>query len=132
MDSAFSYVKDHGLKSQDEYPYKAVNQVCAAPNGGSIKISGLVDVPGCDNLWNALHATPVSVAVDATYWSLYKNGVFSNCGAAVNHGVLLVGGNENYWRIKNSWDITWGENGYIRLARGNTCAVCNYPSYPTL
>jgi C1A family cysteine protease len=81
---------------------------------------------------NALSARPISVAVDASNWSLYKSGILSNCGAAVNHGVLLVGATDAFWRIKNSWATSWGENGFIRLARGNTCAVCNYPSYPTI
>lgn len=131
MDSAFQYVKDHGLQTEQEYPYKAVNQPCAA-DGGNYKISGFVDVPGCDNLKNALSGRPVSVAVDASTWSLYKSGVLSKCGTAVNHGVLVVGATDDYWKIKNSWSGSWGENGFIRLAAGNTCAVCNYPSYPTL
>eukprot|EP00178_Gracilaria_changii_P012372 TRINITY_DN3500_c0_g2_i1.p1 TRINITY_DN3500_c0_g2~~TRINITY_DN3500_c0_g2_i1.p1 ORF type:complete len:259 (-),score=11.58 TRINITY_DN3500_c0_g2_i1:30-806(-) len=131
MDSAFQYVRDHGLSSQDEYPYRAVNQQCQKDSGDT-KISGFVDVPGCSNLDNALTRAPISVAVDATNWSLYAGGVFSNCAGNINHGVLVVGSNNDYWKIKNSWGTGWGESGFIRLAKGNTCAVCNYPSYPTL
>jgi len=131
MDSAFQYVIDHGITTQDLYPYVARNQACAV-DGGNIKIKSFVDVPGCDNLANSVSARPVSVAVDAGQWSLYKGGVLSSCTANVNHGVLLVGYTDAFWKIKNSWGQAWGENGYIRLARGNTCAVCSYPSYPTL
>jgi hypothetical protein len=56
----------------------------------------------------------------------------SQCNTAINHGVLVVGVTDDYWIVKNSWGTTWGENGYIRLAKGNTCAVCQYPSYPVL
>lgn len=131
MDSAFEYVIAKGITTQDAYPYVARDQACKT-DGGANKITGYVDVPGCDNLLNALNNRPVSVAVDASNWSLYRTGVLSNCGTAINHGVLLVGVTGDYWRIKNSWGGSWGESGFIRLARGNTCAVCGYGSYPTV
>lgn len=73
---------------------------------------------------------PVSVAVDATNWSRYSSGVFNNCSTRLNHGVTLVGASDDYWRIKNSWSTSWGEQGFIRLSRGNTCGICNMASYP--
>ncbi len=129
MDNAFKFVKDHGIVHEDEYPYKAVKQNCAK-TGGAFKISGYTDIKNCNDLANALNGRPVSVAVDATNWSSYKTGVFNNCATRLNHGVLLVGVTDQYWRIKNSWATSWGENGFIRLARGNTCGVCNVASYP--
>lgn len=131
MDSAFSYVKDHGLVSEDAYSYTARDGACRI-DSGPIKISGFIDVPGCDNLANALNGRPISVAVDASNWSLYGGGVFNNCGTGINHGVLAVGATGAWWKIKNSWGQGWGEGGFIRLAPGNTCAVCGYGSYPTL
>lgn len=130
MDSAFGYARDKGLTTTAEYPYTARDGACAK-DSGSYKIGSYVDVPGCDNLINALQARPVSVAVDASVWGQYKGGVVSNCGTSVNHGVLLVGATDQFWKIKNSWGAAWGESGFVRLARGNTCAVCSYPSYPT-
>jgi C1A family cysteine protease len=62
--------------------------------------------------------------VDAVNWSHYSSGVFNNCGQKTDHAVLLVGVVGGAWKIKNSWGITWGEQGYIRLAGGNTCGVC--------
>lgn len=132
MDSAFQYVIDKKIGITAEYPYTARDGVCKAPASTRITQKGFVDVAGCDNLINALAARPISVAVDASVWSSYRSGILSNCGTAVNHGVLLVGATDDYWRIKNSWAASWGESGYIRLKRGNTCAVCSYPSYPTV
>jgi len=86
---------------------------------------------GCTLLANALNNRPISVAVDATNWSPYKTGIFNDCATALNHGVFLVGSTNDYWKIKNSWSASWGEQGYIRLSRGNTCGICNQPTYPT-
>jgi hypothetical protein len=95
------------------------------------KIDDHVPVPAtCDALLNALSGRPISVAVDATNWSPYKSGIFSNCETTLNHGVLLTGVSDNYWVIKNSWDTTWGEKGYMRLAKGNTCGICAQAAYP--
>jgi C1A family cysteine protease len=131
MDQAFAYIRDKKIATQEKYPYTARDGACKT-GLGEWSLTGFVDVAGCDNLINALAARPVSVAVDASVWSSYRSGVLSSCGTAVNHGVLLVGATEAFWRIKNSWGAAWGETGFIRLARGNTCAVCSYPSYPTI
>lgn len=131
MDSAFEFTIDNGLTTTAAYPYVARDQACSI-KGGNYKLSSYVDVTGCDNLFNALNARPVSVAVDASVWSPYRSGILSNCGLNVNHGVLLIGATDDYWKIKNSWGTAWGEQGLIRIARGNTCAICQYPSYPVL
>jgi C1A family cysteine protease len=132
MDSAFDYIADNGIAQESDYPYVARDQACKKTPRALNKIALYVDTPGCDNMVNALNRNPVSVAVDASNWSPYRGGVFSNCATNVNHGVLLVGVSDSYWKIKNSWGTGWGESGFIRIARGNTCAICQYPSYPVL
>lgn len=129
MDNAFKFVKDKGIVTEAEYPYKAVKQNCAIATG-PFKITGYTDIKNCNTLASELVGRPISVAVDATNWSPYKTGVFNNCKTALNHGVLLVGVTDQYWHVKNSWGATWGESGFIRLARGNTCGICNDASYP--
>jgi hypothetical protein len=68
----------------------------------------------------------LAVSVDATNWSPYRSGVFSNCAGSINHNVFAVGIVGGNWKIKNSWGRGWGEYGFIRLAGGNTCGLCAY------
>ena len=132
MDSAYEYIIDHGVASEADYPYTARDGVCDNTHERTQPMVDYVDLSGCDDLQNALDKQPISVAVDASNWGLYRGGVMTNCKTAINHGVVLVGVTDDYWIVKNSWSTSWGEAGYIRLAKGNTCAICQYPSYPIL
>lgn len=123
--SALKFVKDHGITTESAYAYTAKDGTCKATTG-SFKISGYNNNSGCNGLSSALQSMPVSVTVDATNWSKYSSGVFSNCGTGINHAVLLVGATGSNWKIKNSWGSGWGESGFIRLSLGNTCGVCAY------
>ena len=129
MDNAFKFVKDHGIVHEDEYTYTAKKGTCTKTSG-AFKISGFTDIKDCNTLATAIAGRPISVAVDATNWSQYKSGTFSTCAKQLNHGVLLVGVTDQFWKVKNSWGAAWGESGYIRLVRGNTCGICNVASYP--
>lgn len=132
MDDAFQYVQANGITTEDAYPYTAVDGTCQT-QGGAFKNGGYQDVPqgDVDQLAAAVNGRPVSIAVDAENWQMYSSGVFSDCNDSLDHGVLLVGYSSDYWIVKNSWAESWGENGYIRLARGNTCGLANSASYPT-
>lgn len=128
--SALNYVKDKGITSESDYPYKAHTNSCVK-NGGDFHIAGYSSYSGCTNLANALASHPVSVTVDARNWPHYASGVFTNCGSQIDHAVLAVGMTSSYWKIKNSWGTSWGESGYIRIGSGNTCGICHYPGiYP--
>jgi len=159
MDDAFDWISSNGgLCSEEIYPYISgttqkngmCQNYCKLVSGSEIK--KYIDViPNSDNaMMNALVKQPVSVAVDATNFQFYKNGIFTGkCGTELNHGVLLVGySTENdldYYILKNSWDTTWGINGYMYLGKGlnpetnksyndgaGQCGVLSMASYPLL
>jgi C1A family cysteine protease len=133
MDSAYDYIQDNGISTSDAYPYTARNGKCKDEVARSIKMASYVDInDGCESLRNALQSRPVAVAVDASAWGSYKSGIISQCGTTINHGVLVVGLTDSYWKVKNSWGTLWGESGFVRLAPNNICAICNFPSYPIL
>jgi C1A family cysteine protease len=152
MDSAFSWaIEHHGLCTEAAYPYESGKTVkagtCLDTTCGDkyAPILGFVDVAAKDDaLRTALNIGPVSVAIEAdqSSFQLYKSGVFTGpCGTTLDHGVLAVGyGTENglgYYRVKNSWGTTWGDEGYIRIQsdvtqEGGLCGILNGPpSYPT-
>ncbi len=56
-----------------------------------------------------------------------------NCGNSLDHCVQLVGygtdAGTNYWSVRNSWGVSWGEVGYIRVERDkNLCGIADEPT----
>jgi cathepsin L len=147
MDSAFEYVIDNGLCSEVDFPYEARDNTCSICPNSAVKFSSCIDVTPRNQLHlkQAVAKGPVSIAIEAdtSVFQHYTGGVISSslCGTNLDHGVLIVGyGTESdgtdYWIVKNSWGETWGENGYVRIARSDdenssgVCGVAMQPSFP--
>merc|ERR1711977_767308 len=83
-------------------------------------------------------ARVVSVAIEADkrVFQHYTSGVIDSrlCGKKLDHGVTLVGYNSQAWIVKNSWGPTWGDHGYVQIAKNseNICGIMSQPSYPKL
>ena len=151
----WDYVKANGgLTSESCYPYTSgtttstgsCKKTCSSV--ANTKIAGQVVVtPYSDSaMMNALYVNPVSVAIEADTraFQTYSSGVFANtgCGTTLDHAVVLVGwGTEtagDYYILRNSWGKTWGDSGYMKLARGSAygkageCGVLSKPYYPVV
>jgi len=148
MDNAFEFInKNGGIATEESYPYTSGSGVTGSCNSAkatnkAVTVSAFTDVPKGDEdaLKSAVAKQPVSVAIEAdkSVFQLYKSGVLdsSSCGKKLDHGVLVVGyGTENgkdYWKVKNSWGATWGENGFIKMVRNkDQCGISQSASYPT-
>ena len=151
--NAFDWIKSNGgLCKEEDYPYNAVqNNRCTSCDAvkGSAPTSWF-DVESTDAaMMSALDQQPVSIAIEADQsdFQNYSGGVLTttSCGSNLDHEVLAVGygtmefadhDNVDYYRVKNSWGPSWGDEGYIYLERGNhkdgQCGMLLAASYPVL
>lgn len=147
MDNAFQYIKDNGgIDTETSYPYEAIDDTChfKKQNVGATD-KGFVDIPsGDEEAMKKAIATvgPVSVAIDASHESFqfYSEGVYfePQCDSQqLDHGVLAVGygtddDGQDFWIVKNSWGTSWGDKGFIKMARNkkNACGIATQSSYP--
>ncbi|XP_026228393.1 cathepsin K [Anabas testudineus] len=149
MTTAFEYVHQNGgIDSEEAYPYVGEDQPCRYNSSGmAAQCKGYKEIPvGNEHaLAVALYkAGPVSVAIDAmqSSFQFYQRGIYydPNCNKEdINHAVLAVGygvtaKGKKYWIVKNSWGETWGNKGYILMARnrGNLCGIASLASYPVM
>ncbi|XP_062984644.1 procathepsin L-like [Elgaria multicarinata webbii] len=152
MDLAFQYIKRNGgIDSEDSYPYIATdrNNCSYKPEYNAANDTGFVHIQFGDEraLMKAVASIgPVSVGIDADHKSFqfYASGIYYEPACFrrhMNHAVLVVGygfegveedDNKKYWIVKNSWGKTWGDKGYILMAkdRHNHCGIASDASYP--
>jgi len=65
-----------------------------------------------------------------TYFDSHPTGIYTSASGSVvgGHCVKMIGwgvsGGTNYWLFANSWDTTWGDQGYFKMERGtNLCGI---------
>lgn len=146
MDDAFQFIEKDGICKESDYKYTATDGSCKTKCKSVTNISSFIDVePNNEQaLLQAVAKQPIAVAIEAdeSVFQFYSSGVLSSeCGSNLDHGVLLVGYGElngiPYWKVKNSWGKSWGDNGYVLLARNvsqpeGQCGILKMASYPLI
>jgi cathepsin L len=147
MDGGFKYLIENGQCLDTEYPYtsgKTKSETTCKSCNSVVKFGSCSDVKSNDEtvLKMAVAQQPIAVAIEADtrYFQFYSGGVLDSvdCGTKLDHGVLVVGyGTEEgkkFWLVKNSWSSSWGEDGYVKIARSDItgpgiCGIAMEPSF---
>ncbi|XP_041980073.1 procathepsin L-like [Aricia agestis] len=146
---AYHYIiEQNGVDTEASYPYDSagghVSQCRYKADAVGARVASVVGIKqGSEEELQHAVATvgPISVAIDAGQISFhqYGGGVYydENCSERkLTHAVTLVGfgtqAGQDYWLVKNSWDETWGERGYVKMARNrnNQCGIATLAVYP--
>ncbi|CDW83109.1 cysteine protease [Stylonychia lemnae] len=139
VSKVFEYLMQIKVQNESTYPYiKKVNPKCLYS-----ELNGFF-FEDPDDIVEIVSKQPVTAGIDASsiYFKNYKNGIITStkCGAQNNHSVLIIGYGTldqiDYWIVKNSYGIRWGENGFARIqrtaGRDGICGLNKYIAYPIL
>lgn len=150
MEGSFNFVHDNGIPTEASYPYMAQQGSCQKYTIAT-KNNGCFEVPTNElQITYAVSQRVISIAIqaDSRSFQMYKSGVYDDAtcySGQLDHGVALVGyghdssSNKDFYILKNSWDITWGEGGYMRIGRNSVatsttgiCGLAMMASYPVV
>jgi cathepsin F len=126
-----------GLELEKSYPYVARDTTCTASTSKEIATITAYQAISTDEDQIAAALVkygPLAIGINAGPMQLYHGGIakpwklFCN-PKKLDHGVAIVGfgieKSKKYWKIRNSWGSTWGEEGYYRIIRGTGACGLN-------
>mmetsp|Transcript_18803 Transcript_18803/g.17019 ORF Transcript_18803/g.17019 Transcript_18803/m.17019 type:complete len:338 (-) Transcript_18803:127-1140(-) len=141
---AYEYIKETGgLDTEDDYPSQPYSNEKNPPtcdNSNQYYVTTITSyetLESEDEMTAYVQSTgPLSVCVEASSWQFYSSGVYAFCSYDVDHCVQAVGVlpkaaiDGGYWKIRNSWGVDWGEDGFIRIPWGkDACGITTIPTY---
>jgi len=144
LPNAWKYLQETGIVSDQCFPYEAGNgDAPSCPtkckdtetwSASKVKVKSAYAINGVQNMMKEIMTNgPIQVAfkVYKSFMS-YKSGVYQKHFWELlpegGHAVKIVGwGTDNgvdYWIVANSWNTSWGEDGFFRIKKGsNQCGM---------
>ena len=140
---AYIFLSSYRFWREADYPYTGSDDQCKNDGvTGITTISSYGRTQGTSAHLARLAQQPINMAVNAAndVFRTYSSGIItasSGCPTAdADHAVLAVGyGTDSasgldYWLVKNSWNTTWGDQGYIKIAIVDGDGICGVQMDP--
>lgn len=142
--ATYDYIKKEGLMNNNSYPYTGKEETCKYDKEKAyVKFHEMGEVkPNCSiSLMEAVLKGVVTIPINTEMMRFYASGIFDNCSIMYqpDHVMSVVGfGDEHptrFFKLKNSWGTTWGENGFMRIINimsrdHGPCGYLTMPQYP--
>ena len=133
--SSFDYAMDTGITTEECFPYRALDPVDGATcdtmcdewhqSVHTIDDWQVISLTGfnIEAMKQALQAGPIAASIVIFEdFTLYKDGIYENTEWIPQglHAVTIIGYNDaqQYWIIKNSWGVFWGQLGIGKVKYG--------------
>ncbi|XP_042942716.1 probable cysteine protease RDL5 [Carya illinoinensis] len=140
---AFNYIKNEGIRKEEDYQFKAVKQPCQPKTEEqkslAVRINGVIKInhKSEEELLMRVKEQPVAGCVMmTTEFKLLKGDIYEGTDeldklnqddhSNSRHAILVIGfgydekEEKNYWIVKNSYGKEWGIHGYGRIARNSS------------
>ena len=125
---ALDFVKNTGVGLEPGFPYTPGNQPCRAGVVPAVKITNWTSVFPITDRKNIIATKGPLVAGMEVFQDFYSytGGVYKHVSglSAGYHAISVVGydNSQQCWICKNSWNNSWGENGFFRIGYGE-CGI---------
>ena len=149
--NAWKWLENSMTMAEEDYPYTSGDDgretKCAYDESkGVTYVSSYKQVSkDTESIKAAIEIGPVSVAVSAgnDVFRNYQSGIVTEddgCPTRVDHAIQAVGygyeGEQGYYIVRNSWDTTWGDKGFIKIGMADgkkgVCGINQDVYYPII